>query len=300
MKRILILLCIISLLLNAFPSMALANTTSSWKNSTTISTWLWDTSEIVAKPDSVIKRLVDNNVKIVFLQVNDTIAIQYYKNFISKASANQISVYALDGSPDWVSDNGLQLQQAFIKWLTNYQKAASINEKFKGIHLDVEPYENDRYDAETNSILEKYQAFILKFKAQSKKLELEFGIDIPFWFYGVNYNTSYGQGNVAEWLCKQVKSMTIMAYRDKASSPDGGILEISAAEMKLFAKYNVKGNIAVETGKLNTANKFVTFYEEGQDYMDQELDLVYQSYKDNSAFNGISIHYFDSWMKMAK
>jgi len=34
--------------------------------------------------------------------------------------------------------------------------------------------------------------------------------------------------------------------------------------------------------------------------MYQQLDLVYHSYKNNPAFNGIAIHYFDSWMSMAK
>jgi len=47
-------------------------------------------------------------------------------------------------------------------------------------------------------------------------------------------------------------------------------------------------------------NEFVTFYEENQAYMYQQLDLVYEIYKDNPAFNGIAIHYFDSWMSMAK
>lgn len=284
--------------------MVAANTTTDFQSSTNISTWLWDTSEIVSEPDSVMKSLVDKNVKVLFLQVNTSVDIKYYKDFIREASENQIRVYALDGSPDWVSDNGLQLQQVFSNWLTKYQKVALINEKFKGIHLDVEPYDNDQYATSTNSILERYQTGIMKFKNQAVSLNLDFGIDIPFWFYGVNYHTKYGKGNVAEWLCENVKSITIMAYRDtaykNAVSGSDGIIEISAAEMKLFNKYNVEGTIAVETGKLDDANKFVTFYEEGQAYMFQQLDLVYQSYKNNPAFNGIAIHYFDSWMNMVK
>lgn len=303
MKKVVIWLCIVSLLLVTFPSMAIAKTRSDFQ-STNISTWLWDTSLIVSKPDIMINHLIDNNVNVLFLQVNNTINMKYYKSFISKASENKISVHALDGSPNWAFDDGIVLQQEFLSWLKKYQKSALANEKFKGIHLDVEPYGNDQYDANVNSVLEKYQALMIKFKKQAKILELDFGIDIPFWFYGVNYNTKYGKGNVAEWLCKHVKSITIMAYRDTAYkdelSGSDGIIAISAAQMKLFAKYNVQGTIAVETGKLDESNKFVTFYEEGQDYMYQQLDLVYESYKDNPAFNGIAIHYLESWMNMAK
>jgi len=298
LKRILSVLCITALLLTTLPLKAVANSTPAFQDSTNTSTWLWDTSEIVTNPDSIIQQLVDNNVKFLFLQVNDTIDINYYRSFISKATINMISVYALDGEANWVSDEGSPLQQDYINWLIEYQQSALTNEKFKGIHLDVEPYENenDWYD---NRIIENYQNFIVKFRNHAIDLDLEFGIDIPFWFYKVKYNTKYGHGNLAKWLCKNVKSMTIMAYRDTASGSDG-IIGICAAEMRLFNKYNVKGNIAVETGALEDGNEFVTFYEENQAYMYQQLDLVYEIYKDNPAFNGIAIHYFDSWMSMAK
>ena len=168
----------------------------------------------------------------------------------------------------------------------------------------MEPYENNQYTSNTNGVLERYQTFILKFKKQAVSSKLEFGIDIPFWFYGVNYNTKYGTGNVAEWLCENIKDISIMAYRETAYkntvTGQDGIIEIAAAQMKLFNKYNVKGTIAVETGRLNDAISFVTFYEEGQAYMNQQLDLVYESYKNNPAFTGIAIHHFDSWMSMAK
>lgn len=222
--------------------------------------------------------MVDNNVCVLFLQVNETINNKYYKSFISKASTNQISVHALDGSPNWVSDDGLPLQQTFISWLENYQKDALINEKFKGIHLDVEPYKNSQYNANINRVLENYQTFIVRFKTLVYSLKLEFGIDIPFWFYSVNYNTKYGKGNVAEWLCENVKSITIVAHRDTAYSNiaygSDGIIAISVAEMNLFNSHNVKGNIAVETGRLDDVNKLETFYEKGKAYMYQQLDLV--------------------------
>jgi len=304
MKRLLSLLCIAALVITFFPSKAVATSVPTFQTSTNISTWLWDTSEIVTKPDSVIKSLVNNKVKVLFLQVNTSVNINYYQEFIREASANQISVHALDGSPDWVSDNGLQVQQVFISWLAKYQRAASTNEQFKGIHLDVEPYENKQYASNTNGVLERYQTLILRFTKQAVSSKLELGIDIPFWFYGVNYHTKYGTGNVAEWLCKNINNITIMAYRETAyknlATGHDGIVEIAAAQMKLFDKYKVKGTIAVETGRLNDANGFVTFYEEGQAYMNQQLELVYESYKNNPAFNGVAIHHFDSWMNMAK
>ncbi|OPH53507.1 hypothetical protein BC351_06480 [Paenibacillus ferrarius] len=297
MKKFIHIVCGVFLIFLAFPGMAAADSKFAFQNSTNLSTWLWDTSEIVSDQDSIINNLVNNNIKVLLLQIDTTLEQKYYKEFISKATANGISVHALDGAPGWVANNGVTLQQNFLKWLINYQEFAPSNEKFRGIHLDVEPYEHEQYEDNTNKFLEEYQSMMMTFRNQANQLELEFGIDIPFWFYGVQYNTKYGSGNIAEWLCKYVEFISIMAYRDSASGTDG-IMGISAAEMKLFEKYNVKGTIAVETGRLADEYQYVTFYEEGKAYMDQQLEHVYQNYKANPAFHGIAIHHYDSWMKM--
>ena len=267
-------------------------------NNTSFSTWLWNTSEIVNNSDGIISFLAKNNVKVIYLQVDYSLNYTYYKNFISKASKNKIAVHALDGSSDWVSSNGTTIQNKFFDWLTNYQKASSVAEKFKGVHLDVEPYSNSEYSTNPNKIITRYQDFILNSKNNCKKLNLDLGIDIPFWFNEVKYNTSYGSGNLAEWIFKNIKIVTIMAYRDTASGSNG-ISKIAEAEMNLCKKSNVKATIAVETGNV-PETRFITFFEEGQAYMYSELNSVYLNYRKNSSFNGFAIHYLDSWMNMKR
>lgn len=265
-------------------------------NTIKFSTWLWNTSEIQNNSDDIISFLVKNNVKVLYLQIDYNMNYMYYKKFISTAAKNNIIVEALDGSPDWVSEDGTTLQNTFFDWLTKYQKSSSLNERFKGIHLDVEPYCNEQYSTSQNEIITNYQDFLLKSKKDCKKLNLNLGIDIPFWFNEVQYNTIYGSGNLAEWVFKNIKTVSIMAYRDIATG-DNGINKIAEAEMNLCKKYNVKATIAVETGNLPDTT-FVTFFEEGKTYMYNQLNSVYLNYKTNSSFNGFAIHYLDSWMNM--
>ncbi|KMY52309.1 hypothetical protein AC625_10820 [Peribacillus loiseleuriae] len=284
-------------MLHVFPGMAVAaDSKYTYQNSTNLSTWLWDTSRIVSEPDTVINNLVLHHVNDLFLQIDTTIEQQVYREFISKATVNGIRIHALDGAPEWLTDQ--KMQNAFLKWLNSYQKAALADEKFKGIHLDVEPYEHEQYEVKPHDLLVRYQSMMITMRNQANTLNLEFGIDIPFWFYGVMYNNKYGKGNMAEWLCKHVEFITIMAYRDTGAGTDG-IIGISAAEMKLFHKYNVKGTIAVETGRLAEDYKFVTFYEEGKDYLYEQLNLVYKHYNAEPALYGIAIHHYDSWMAMS-
>lgn len=77
-----------------------------------------------------------------------------------------------------------------------------------------------------------------------------------------------------------------------------------AAEAKLkkaarkFSKRKKGGSNRVETGRLTDEYKYVTFYEETEDYMFEQLDLVYEHYNEDSAFHGTAIHYYDSWLNM--
>ena len=260
---------------------------------TKTSTWLWNTSEIVTDSDKIINFLVVNNVKVLYLQIDYTLKKEFYNSFIEKANAKNIAVQALDGSANWVNVDGAKYRIKFFDWLTTYQQSSLEAQRFQGVHLDVEPYLNSRYAKSRNSVFEMYQEFLLMSKSSSAKLNLEFSIDIPFWFHEIAYKNKYGKGNVAEWIFKNIKAVTIMAYRDTAT----GIINVSQSEMNLCAKYDVKATIAVETGKSAEGN-FVTFYEEGKTNMYNQLNTVSNNYIQNSAFDGVAIHYLNSWMAM--
>lgn len=262
------------------------------------STWLWNTEQIVQNSDKVINFLLANNVKDLYLQIDYTLNLNSYRNFIKKASTKNISVHALDGSPDWVDGNGTDKQQLFFDWLTRYQKISQTNEKFRGVHLDVEPYLNKQYSVNKSRILENYQSFLLNALSKSKSLELSLSVDIPFWFDEVTYNTKYGTGGLAEWVIKSIKNVVVMAYRDNAAG-DNGIINLVLKELKLGKQYGAVVTIAVETQKSSEGNN-ISFYEEGQNYMNKELDKVYANYKGNSSFGGFAIHHVMSWMNLEK
>ena len=99
-----------------------------------VSTWLWNTSDILTKSDEIIAFLVAKNVDNFYLQVNYGINYASYKAFIQKASDNNIQVHALDGGPTWISD-ATEVTN-FFTWVSNYQAGASATEKFQTVHLE--------------------------------------------------------------------------------------------------------------------------------------------------------------------
>lgn len=262
-----------------------------------ISTWLWDVKEIVKDSDGVIDFLAKNNVGTLYIQINYEVKKDVYRGFIKMAAQKGISVYALDGSSDWISVGGEKAQKRFFNWLTDYQESSKVDEVFSGVHLDVEPYLNKEYKNDRNKAIEKYQEFLLYAVDECKKLNLAFGVDIPFWFDEVDYSTRFGIGTAAEWVIKNVSNVTVMAYRDTASGRNG-INKLIENEMAIGEKYNSKVEIAVETGKSGEGDS-ITFFEEGQEYMLRQLSVVEDTYKDNSSFSGFAIHHYKSWRDLA-
>jgi len=261
-------------------------------------TWVWHAQDIMKNTNQIIDFLVKNNVKDIYLQVDYELDLNSYKSIIEKAFANNINVHALEGSPEWVTDQGIDMQQKFFKWVTDYQNEASYNQQFRGIHLDVEPYLSEQYHSNINKNIQYYQDCLANALSQSENLGLSLSVSIPFWFDEVAYSTEYGEGVLAEWIISHVKNVVIMAYRDTALG-DTGIISLVSAEMEWAKKYGAVIIVGVETQRSDEGNN-IGFYEEGQRQMNKELNRIYKSYDGTTGFGGVAIHHLTSWMKLKK
>jgi len=238
----------------------------------------------------VLNFLKAQKITDLYLQIIRAIGIKYYQSFISDASKLGISVHALDGDADYITQAGKPSLDAFFSWLANYQRVSKSNEKFKGIHLDVEPYILQQWNSFRNETIFKYQTYLIYVKKQSNFLKLPVTHDIPFWFDEIQYSNNNGAGNLAEYVIKNSFGVTIMAYRDKGQQ----IIDIVSNEMIIAAKYGKNVTVAVETNRSSEAS-YITFYEEGKSYMNQQLSIVKQQYNNNSSFNGLAIHDYNGW-----
>ncbi|RFU62469.1 amidase [Peribacillus glennii] len=259
----------------------------------TKATWLWNPWMIVNDESGTIAFLEEKNLNKVYLQIDRDIPVTVYRSFIEKASSKGMKIYALDGAPQWVAPDGYKSLDRLMNWLKTYQNESSSFQKFAGVHLDVEPYLYSGWSTNQASTVKTYQALIMKAKSSATAIALALEADIPFWFDEISYKNTYGKGILAEWMIANTNSVTIMAYRDSASM----IIELVAKEMALAAKYNKQLVIGVETGQTSEGG-MLTFFEEGQAYMNQELVKVKDSYAGTPGYSGIAVHHVGSWMTM--
>ncbi|WP_025025859.1 hypothetical protein [Caldalkalibacillus mannanilyticus] len=289
MRKLLVLLLAMLLILNGYNGEAYGKASELEVKAT----WLWNPWMIVSDKESTLSFLESKNVNKVYLQIDPDISMDIYREFIEKASNKGISIYALDGSAEWVEWKGYIHLEKLMSWLGKYQEGSKATQKFSGIHLDVEPYLYSGWKTSQNNTIESYQALILKAKQSAETLDIPLEADIPFWFDEIFYKNKYGKGMLAEWVIAETDSVTIMAYRDSAEK----IIEIVKTEIELASKYNKSIVIGVETG-FSYEGGLVTFYEEGESYMNETLSVVEKYYSEVVSFNGIAVHHVSSWMAM--
>lgn len=271
----------ILILLGGFP-MKPAHAQSAQK-----ATWLWNTQLIASSPDEVLQFAASQHVNLIYLQINADLDASVYHSFIAAASAQDIAVEALDGAPSWALDAQRPQLQSSLDWISSYQAGASAEQRFSGIHIDIEPYLLPEWNTDQASVIAGWQQSVLDVAQTASQLGVEASADIPFWLYTLN--TSDGS-TLSSWMMKQYNSVTLMAYRDRADS----ILDVSYAELQEGAETGARVYIGVETNQTDEGNN-ISFYEESAAYMNQQLDQVTVTASVYSSFAGIAVHDYNGW-----
>lgn len=253
------------------------------------STWVWNPWLLRTSPDDLLHFAASNRVTTLYVQIDAEMDAADYASFIRRASAQHVRVYALDGSPGWALDRSLP--QAFVDWLTRYQSSAASNEKFAGIHIDVEPYLLPEWNSGRNDLLIAWKKSIEVLLTGAGRLGLPAEADMPFWF---DEHAMPGEkGTLSAWMIDRFDGVTIMAYRDSGEQ----IAEISKNELAEAEKLGKTLRIAVETNP-SAETPRVTFYEEGSSFLKRQLETARKIFGDSPTFAGFAVHDYEGWKNM--
>ncbi|KAA8784533.1 hypothetical protein EC604_11825 [Paenibacillus amylolyticus] len=256
-------------------------------------TWVWDTTQIRNNAQGILSFAKDNNINTIYLQMNRDIKIPEYKNFIRLARAQNIAVDIMDGRSAWGLSESREKIASFMDWIEAYQAQALANEKFAGIHLDIEPHVHPQWKINQASVITQWQGNVNYIVDRASRMKMPVAADLPFWLD--NYKIPGSTMAVSSWMIRKFDSITIMAYRDTAAA----IYNVAKDELIDAASVGKKISIAVET-KQSKEGDFITFYEEGDAYMEEQLKLVEKMASAHTSFNGFSVHEYSSWKTLRK
>jgi len=210
-------------------------------------------------------------------------------DFIKRANKYDIRVYFLAGDYKWLTnpDSLHNLINAYQEYQQHYS-----DYPFAGIHLDIEPHQSS--DFETNRIGMITALISLATILDETYPSITFDYDIPFWFDD-ELTISSSSGSLVTLpayahMINIADRIFIMSYRDSADE----IYNASKEELNYAKSINKTIVLGVETGDVGDNT---SFFEEGKQYMHNELDSL-QKKLDLGV--GISFHHIGSWKRLSK
>lgn len=260
-----------------------------------IGTWIWDSKMIETKQDQMLQFASDHDVTVIYLQINRDIKPNVYADFVRSAGAKQIRVEALAGRPDWAYKTKQEEIHKFIAWVDQYNASAKPQERFVGLHFDIEPYLLAEWTTNNTSVLENWMDNLRFIERETRGNGLSISLDVPYWLNKIKVpGTDY---SISAWLLEKFDCLVIMDYRNHALGKNG-IVDNAGAMLREASTLKKKVVVAVETAR-STESDRTSFYAMSADKMEQELQIAHQQLSRYASYAGFAIHDYKSWVSLS-
>jgi hypothetical protein len=256
--------------------------------------WIWGT-DVVTDPTAQrefldfaqSKDLASAYLNAYFLLPNEANKV---RNFIAQAEAVGTKVELLSGDPTWALTPNHAIALDFVQQVITFTKSITGGAgRPVGVHLDIEPYILSEWGSSSDVIIPQYLDLLNSVRQEitTSTAPLTLTVDIPFWFDTITATYKSVTKPLNQHVQDLVDRVVIMDYRDFAAGSDGIIVH-AQNEMDYAQSITKVVVIGVETNEAEPEK--VTFFEEGETVMEEELAIVKQHYQASPAFHGFAIH----------
>ncbi len=240
---------------------------------------------------------------------------QQYRAFLRQAHREGIAVHALAGDPRWALSRYHSLPLAWVQQVVAFNDDGPPEERFDGVHTDIEPYLLSRAWMEhpaqlIGGLLDLHakMAALLRMEQQDGPAgqtargtyrPLRLGADVPFWFdddptYLIQWHEhvlppSHHLLDIADYL-------TVMAYRNYAEGSEG-VIEISRRELD-YAEQAGKFIVIGQETQADLFPAYVTYGGTSAAYFWGELRKVAAAFQGRHGFGGFAFHHYESVQKL--
>ena len=245
-------------------------------NNTTFGVWWWNNRLDI----SYLDYAKSNNINEIYYYTSSF--NEKTNSFIANAKERNIKVYWLTGEYDWINDSQPLIN--LIEEFNEYQH--TYDNTFEGIHFDIEPHQDPNFENNRQMTITKYINLVIELKKNYPNIWMEY--DIPFWLE--DEITINGKTKPAyQFVMDNSNRVTVMSYRDTSQQ----IYNVAKEEIQYAQNIGKTLNLGVETQ--NVDDDIVTFYEEGKNYMYNELQNLRELIPKDF---GIVIHHIYSWYNL--
>lgn len=230
-----------------------------------------------------------------------------YRSFISWAHSQGYYVHALVGSstylaPFYAYSRYHPKAVELIESVLNYNITSVPNEQFDGMNVDIEPHGLADWVSNSPAVqvqyLDMFNKMMLRKIAAGQNLNI--GPAIPRSWDENSENKSITWNGKTQWLAFHVQDIadyvSVMDYRDIATGASG-IESHAIGEISYGNQIGKKVMLAVETDQISASGdpQTISFQEEGNTYMETQLNAVSSFFSGDTSFLGLAIHHYDSY-----
>ena len=224
-----------------------------------------------------------------------------YRLFNAQAHRAGISVHALAGDPRWGRSQYHHIPLQWIEGVRRFNAGAPGEERFDGIHTDIEVYLlsktwRERPELLLGGYLDLHAQIAQRLKQDPEETRLHGGADIPFWFDDDPSYRILWKGHIkapSHHVLDTVDSVTVLAYRNFAEGTDG-TLHLISLELNYADQIGKKVVVGQETQE-NLYPSYVTFGGTSCEALRREVQKIEQRAGNRPSFGGLAFHHYESY-----
>ncbi|MEW9671139.1 hypothetical protein [Ammoniphilus sp. 3BR4] len=252
--------------------------------------WLWETNYITSK--DVITFCKAGSFNLLFLHIDTAVPHSTYQTFLKTAYDNGIEIHALGGRRGWALTKYRKDLDAFINWVNNYQTSSPSTERFKGVHLDIEPYTLPEWAADEPGTVTQWMDAVTHMITQfrSTNIPISIGASVPHWLHTrLVPNTAE---TLSHWMISKYDYLALMSYRNVATGSNS-VVSIVQEELTEADALGKSIFASLETGKSNEG-PHISFYNKGRIALEKAIPEIDAHLQSHPSYKGIMIHSFKS------
>ena len=266
------------------------------------SMWVWKVDPVtnVKAREEVIKLCKLTATEIIYLyfgnfdQHRDPQYTEQLKEFLAAAHESNLSVEVLTGDPTWAITENHDKAYNWLKPFLDFNRNQPEHLRIDGVSFDVEPYLAGEWKIDKEKLKKEYLVLLRRLRKlvdSYPEQKFKLGFAIPTFYID--------EGDFEEEILILSDYVALMDYYDKADD----MIRNADKHLHLAKKLGKKVWIATEIQDLvamKQGARASTFYEEGWEYMEKELEKVKEAYSNHPAFGGFAMHCFYAYRQLQR
>lgn len=255
-------------------------------------TYIWEARDVVEDGQGILAFAKEKKLNWLYVRLDLEQPFESYSSFVRQASAAGIEVHAMGGHPIWALQENRPRMMKLVNYVKEYNRSVAGDERFHGIHLDIEPYVLPAWWADSDRVIAEWTSNLDAFVSELKKdSSLEASMDMAVWLD--KHKAPGSDISLSKWMIDRMDHVSLMAFRDTAAGSNG-IVSVSKEEIGFANELGKPIILSVEM-KASHEGNHITFYEEGAAYMEEELAKLPELLQDSPAYAGNVVHAYEYW-----